>query len=176
MKQTILLCLGLVFCMQFGFSQTKAERKAAKKAREAKTFDDVKALIDTKAYTFEANWASAQGGQRINLMSNPNFLTVDQNTAEAYLPYFGVAQIASYGGDGGIKFEGPTADYTVSYNEKKRIVTVKFNTSHEQEGLNATLRVFSPESATLFINSTNRNSISYDGTIKPKVEKNRDTD
>ncbi|CDF78892.1 conserved hypothetical protein (DUF4251) [Formosa agariphila KMM 3901] len=166
MKKHIILLVVLVFGMQLTFSQTKAEKKAAKKEKAEQNYTAIKKLIDTKQYTFEGSWATSQGGRRINLIGNTNFLNVDKDSTDAYLPYFGVAHIASYGGDGGIKFDGPYEDYKLSFNDKKQVVTVSYSTSHKSEKIDVTLRVFSPETASLVIYSSNRNSISYDGSIK----------
>ncbi|MGJ5643263.1 DUF4251 domain-containing protein [Formosa sp. S-31] len=165
MKTYSLLLFSLLCCVQLCFSQTKAERKEAKKAQEAEAFKNVKTLVESGSYMFEADWAFAQGGARINLIGNPNFLIVDQGHTKGDLPYFGVAQIVNYGGDGGINFDGPAENYTISYNKKKNWVLVKFSTSDKLEGINVILKVLGPESATVSINSNTRNSITYDGKV-----------
>lgn len=164
-KQLITFCLILISGMMF--SQTKAEKKAAKKEREMQKFNILKSLIDSKTYTFEATWALTQGGGRINLMTNPNFMTINNDDAKAELPYFGVVQImTNYGGDGGIMFEDPLTDYKVTYNEKKRNILVTFKANNKTESFDVTLRASGTENASVNINSTNRNSITYQGNLK----------
>lgn len=165
MKNYSLLFFSFICCIHLSFAQTKAERKAAKKAQEVQAFEAVKTLVESGSYMFEADWAFAQGGARINLIGNPNFLIVDQGHTKGDLPYFGVAQIVNYGGDGGVVFDGPVEDYNLSYNEKKKYALVKFSTSNKLEGITVILKIFSPESATVSINSNTRNSISYDGKV-----------
>ncbi|QDO94703.1 DUF4251 domain-containing protein [Formosa sediminum] len=167
MKTYIIACFVLMFSINLGFSQTKAERKALKQEKKEQEYSAVKTLLETSKFTFEADWATTQGGRRISLIGNPNYLKVNDSITEADMPYFGVAHIASYGGDGGINFEGPYKEYSLKYNDKKHTGTIKFDISNDSENFNITLTMYGPDSATLFVNSSNRNSITFDGILKP---------
>ncbi|MHA7944464.1 DUF4251 domain-containing protein [Formosa sp. 3Alg 14/1] len=171
MKKHIFLIIALVFGIQFTFSQTKAERKAAKLEQQEHEYAEVKSLIEDKHFTFEGEWATTQKGRRISLIGNPNYLVVDSTQTKAELPYFGIVQIANYGGDGGISFDNTYSDYKVNYNDKKRRATIEYATSNKNEKITVTLQVYSLESASLTIYSSNRNSISYDGILKPIATK-----
>ncbi|WP_066217854.1 DUF4251 domain-containing protein [Formosa haliotis] len=174
MKKYIVVLFVICFGIHFSVAQTRSERKAAKKEKEAQEFANMKTLIDTKQYTFEGDWATTQSGKRITLIGNPNYLNIDKTKAKAELPFFGVAQSIPYGGDGGIKFDGELKNYEVSYNDKKRIVIVNFSATNGTETFDCTLRIYGPETTTLNINSTNRNTINYDGRIKPLPVKKED--
>ncbi|MDW5289611.1 DUF4251 domain-containing protein [Formosa sp. PL04] len=165
MKKYIILIVVLVFGMQLTFSQTKSEKKAEKKEKQEQDYAAMKTLIETEQFTFEGNWATTQSGRRINLIGNPNFLVLDKTTAKGDLPYFGVVQMTSYGGGGGIKFDGSIKDYKLNFNDKKRVATITYSINNNSENFTVTIRVFSLESASVVVFSSYRNSITYNGSI-----------
>jgi hypothetical protein len=57
--------------------------------------------------------ATPTGGKTIQITSEYT-LEAREGIYEAYLPYFGRAYSASYGGDGGIEFKGDNDQYTIS--------------------------------------------------------------
>ena len=121
-----------VFCIQSSFAQaTKAEKKAEKIA-------ELKRLITSKSYVFQARMAMPMAsnasvqvsgalmpnmGNVINDSSVPLTSSYDlklsNDTLTAYLPYFGVAYSAPAPGttEGGVKFTSTKFDYKVT--EKK---------------------------------------------------------
>ncbi|MFB9052382.1 DUF4251 domain-containing protein [Formosa undariae] len=171
MKKHIFLVIALVFGMQLTFSQTKAEKKAAKLEKQELEYAEVKTLVEKKHFIFEGEWATTQKGRRISLIGNPNYLVIDSTQTKAELPYFGIVQIANYGGDGGISFDNTYSEYDLSYNDKKRSATIKYDTSNKNEKLSVTLQIYGTQSASLTLYSSNRNSITYQGNIKPIAEK-----
>jgi len=170
MKNIFLLIMALVISSNV-FAQTKAEKKAMKAKAEQEELAKTKALIDSGTFTFVADWANSQKGGRINMMSNPNFLKIENETADAYLPYFGVVQTPSMSGQGGIEFSGDVTDYTVEFNDKKQKTLIRFNAKNGSESFTINLTVFKNGNASLIVSSSGRNSISYDGKIKETENK-----
>ncbi|MCP4310912.1 MAG: DUF4251 domain-containing protein [Bacteroidetes bacterium] len=85
----------------------------------------------------------------------------------AHLPYFGRAYQASYGGDGGIEFEGKSENFNITLNEKKRTIKIQFQIRGNTDRYDLFLTVGSSGFGTLNINSQNRQPISYTGTVLP---------
>ncbi|MEN8187526.1 MAG: DUF4251 domain-containing protein [Bacteroidota bacterium] len=168
MKKLVLAILFIAFIIPLN-AQTKKELK---NEAEAKEYADMKSLVDSKEYVFEADWASTQKGRRINLISNPNFLRMDQENADIDMPYFGVVQSPSvgFGGEGGIVFKGAVDNYDVQYNDKKQKAVIKFKAKGKSDHFTFTLTVFKNNNATLYVSSNSRNGISYDGKVA-KLEK-----
>ncbi|MDZ7613242.1 MAG: DUF4251 domain-containing protein [Flavobacteriaceae bacterium] len=83
----------------------------------------------------------------------------------ADLPFFGVVQVPSTDGKGGIYFEEENPEIKTTYNDKKQRVELKFNGKNRIESLSCTLTVFKNKNARLQIFSSNRNAITYDGRI-----------
>lgn len=143
---------------------------AQKKSKEEKQqlYEQAVKLIENGEYEFIAEWAYTQKGRQVNLMSNPNFLRVVEQEATAELPYFGVitSGSAAYGGDSGIAVKGEMTKYSLLKKDKKLRVIIKFSVRKATELLDFTLTVNGPESTTLVVTSSVRQSIRYVGKLK----------
>jgi len=164
-RNLIFICLIALSTFTLS-AQTKKEKKAAAKE---KGYKNIKTMIDSGIYFFEADWASTQKGRRINLSSNPNHLVIDKDSADIDLPFFGVSQnpTAGLSSDGGITFKGAIKNYNVKYNDKKEKVFITFNASGKTGSFDISLVVTSSGSSYLTVNSMDRNSISFDGKTFP---------
>jgi len=100
------------------------------------------------------------------------FLTADydlrilNDSAFAYLPYFGVAHTASYGGDGGIVFGEPMSNYTITPNKKNNGWDIRFKVKSKENSYDFYINVFNNGSSSFTVNSYNRDVISFIGEIK----------
>jgi len=172
MKKVVLLFVSLLFVSTTLIGQTKAEKKALKAEAAQKEYTKMKTLIESGIYTFVAEWANSQRGGRINMMGNPNYLKMDNENVDAFLPYFGVVQAPSMSGNAGVEFSGPVTNYRVDYNDKKQKVLIRFKAKNSSESFNLTLTVFQNGNASLNLSSSGRNSISYDGKVKETEKTN----
>ncbi len=163
MKKLVLAILFVAFIVPIQ-AQSKKELKMEKEAQE---YAEIKILINSGIYIFESDWATTQKGNRINLISNPNFLKMDHKNAIVDMPYFGISQSpsVSFSGSGGIEFDSVIKDLKVDFNDKKQKVIIKFSAQNKTENFNVTLAVFRSGNANLNIISNSRNSISYDGKV-----------
>lgn len=92
-----ILGIVLVLTGQSLCAQTKKEKKEQKEK-------EVKELIECKRFTIDVNRAIPMGGRSLNLTS-PYSLEMRGDSAISYLPYFGRAYSAPYGGGDGLRFE-----------------------------------------------------------------------
>ncbi len=148
----------------------KADRKAAKKER-------IKQLIESQNFVLEANYVEPQRGASRALTSQYD-LTVTKDTVIAFLPYFGRAYVAPqdlYPTDGGVKFTW--TDYNYVVKQKKNgswEISIRPKTTHinrMDDVQQVILRVGSEGYSSLQISSTNRDQISFDGTIEEIIKK-----
>lgn len=184
MKNNILLAMLFVFSLTMTSAQTKAEKKALKLEKAEAAYSNIKALIESGEYEFEASWAIPLGneisrinfvgnntffGNRINLTGSSNYLKMDGKNADLFLPYFGtVHRTTSYSRPGnGLEFKGEFEDLEVNYIDSKRKIDIEFEVNTNREQLRAHLTVGASGTAYLSINSSNRLSIRYNGKIKP---------
>lgn len=136
---------------------TKKSAKASKTAL-------VRQLITTQRYAFKAQTMFPMSG-RSRVLTSDYDLRVSKDTVISYLPYFGRAYSASLDpSDNGIQFTSVNFDYTVT--EKKKggwdIIIKPKDYSNVQQ---LSLSVSADGYASLQVTSTNRQSISFNGTI-----------
>ena len=164
---TIIIFIGFTLAAQNSYSQSKEEEKQAR-------YEQIKALIESGKFDFQAQFANPQRGARISLAATPNFLKIDGQNATADLPYFGRAFNAGYaGGDGGVVFDNTMENYEVKPNDKKRKVVISFKVKGKHDNYTCTLTISTYENVTLSVISNKRQSISYLGSVKPLEENNR---
>ena len=83
----------------------------------------------------------------------------------SYLPYFGTAYDAPYGGGNGLDFKEPIKEYKAEQVKKNKTrITIK--TDHESDHLTYTLEVFDNGNVSLNVISSRRQSINFNGTLK----------
>jgi len=156
----------------------KAERKAIKAA-------DLKKLLESKRFTFHAQYANPLGGgytslngQLINISPQGNghiYLTseydvrIRPDSVIAFLPYFGRTTFAPSinPNDAGVKFSSVKFGYKVS-NGKKGNTVITITPTDAQYNQKMILDISKTGMATLQMIIVNRNSIAYDGYIDAK--------
>ncbi len=167
MKRFITILLFLSFIVPVS-AQTRAEKKKMKAEKAAEAYAAIKKLVNSAEINFEADWATSNTGRRINLIGNTNYLKIDHTEGDIYLPFFGTAHSSSVGfnGNGGIEFKGEIENYSTKFNDKKKLVVIKFRTKEKSESFDFTLTLYSNKNANLTVSSNSRSNISYSGKIE----------
>ncbi len=129
--------------------------------------------IPTAAFSEVANsglLAPGNTASSIDLIGNSNSFKMDGDTITAYLPYFGERQFGgNYGSnEGGIKFDDKPMSQEISYNSKKRRIEMRFKIKQERDNeiYNIIVYIFPNHSTQIYVNSSERTPISYNGKIK----------
>jgi hypothetical protein len=159
---TIFTCGSTVVFAQ----STKQEKQAAKKAA-------VKKMVDSGFYVFKANYALPLRGTQKNLTPDYYDLIVTKDTITAYLPYYGRAYTAPndiYTNEGGIKFKSGNFSYVTKQNKNGSwLISIKpkdSNMANWRSVQQMTLNISTSGYASLQVVSSNRDMISFDGTIE----------
>jgi hypothetical protein len=132
---------------------------------------DTKAMVEAKNYIFKAQFADPQNGRNQSLTSEYD-LTVKPGTVIAYLPYFGRTYVAPANpSEGGIKFTSTDFEYTLGKRKKHSWeIAIKPRDAADVRELNLT--IFDNGTASLRVNSMNRQSITFRGYVtEGKTEK-----
>ncbi|TDQ25559.1 DUF4251 domain-containing protein [Tenacibaculum caenipelagi] len=181
-KYSILICMVFIL---FSCASSKNTTQAE--------IDNLKTLIQSKTFEIESEWAEPQvtyamtqianagmlptgsNAGNISLIGNSNFFRMKGDTVAAYLPYFGERQAGgSYGGrDSGIEFEGVPKDLVIS-EDKENSYKINFKIKDKNtttENYNVVVRVYPSLSSTIYVNSTQKRSISYRGRVIASTEK-----
>ena len=154
-----LLLFVMIFISGDIFSQD--DKKENEKAAQ------LKAMIDSQTFTFEAQTASPMRGGLKYL--DPGYtLKVRPDTLRSDLPYFGRAYQADYGSsDGGLK--ATSLKFDISVKElKKGGWDITMKTKDLSDQLQFILTIFEDGTASLNVNSSNRQPISFRGFIVMK--------
>ena len=145
-------------------STAGADGKASKNEKKDAQFEQISALIEGGEFTYTVQSANPMGGKTIQITSSYT-LEAKDGIYKAYLPYFGRTHSASYGGNGGVEFEGEPTDLKVSKNGDKRTVTISFNMKNKDESYGCSLVTGGGGNGTLTITSSKRSTISYYGVV-----------
>jgi hypothetical protein len=170
MKPFLMTCLALSLLLTACgvSSSTGDERKSARQENKAAEFEQVASLIESGEYHYSVRSATPTGGKTIQITSDYQ-LAAKEGIYNAYLPFFGRAYTAPYGGGGGIEFKGEPENLKVERNDSKYSITVSFEIEGENDRYNVHLEVSSGGYGTMVINSRNRASISYYGKITART-------
>jgi hypothetical protein len=146
-----------------GFSQEKS-KKELKQAQKIEKQKQIETLINSKQFVFTARNASPQGHKMIDLTTNPNYIEFLPDFIKSQMPFFGRAfSGVGYGSDAGLNFEGKPEEFTIE--KKEKYYQIKAIVKGNNDSYRLSLSVYFEGGATLYINSNNRSSISYSGTI-----------
>lgn len=143
------------------FTSCKTTEKLSKEEVIARTTEKV----ENRNYTFMAERALPMGGKSININYNYS-LKVSNDTITAYLPYFGRAYTAPLSSeDNGIKFTSTDFEYSTS-DKKKGMWNVQIKTNDNQKRFQLSLSISENGDATLNVQDTHKQSITFYGQIE----------
>ena len=145
-------------------AQHNPSRKAKKDAKKALILKETTLLINSKNWQFNASEMLPLSGQSQHL-NTPYYVTITDTLTDVYLPYFGRAYTAPYAGnESPMTFEAVIDAYQLT-SKKDDSWMVKFKTRNNTDILTFTFTVYTNGSATLYVNSVNRQPITYNGNI-----------
>lgn len=165
MKNLMIICI-LILSVSIVNAQEKKSRKQIKAEKEAKLIEQTHILIDQGMWEFDATRMLPARGKSKILTSDYSVIYA-KNKVDSYLPYFGRAYSVDYGStDSPLTFKSPVKDYTVKPGKKGGYI-IKFSAKNKSDKIDFILNISSNGSASLSVNSTNRETISFSGEIKP---------
>ena len=139
------------------FSQTPEEVQ--------RTAQIVRERLDNRTYTIDVDYMIPLRGkpQIVNSFS----ITVDGDVLDSHLPYFGVAQNASYGGGNALSFKERISGYSdTGFVGDKRSILMQVKT--QEDIFVYSITVFDNGSADINVNCHNRDDISYRGNLRTR--------
>lgn len=159
------MVLGVLFMFAIS-SLTAQSKKAERLAKKEVAYQEIKQLVESGNFTFNALWLITQGGWRVDTDQITSTLEFNNETITSDLPFFGVVQFGlGYSGDGGINFKGTPTNYKIDYQDAKRRIKLSFTMKNKNEVFDVFATIYGSGSTTVQINSINRNSIDYRGFI-----------
>jgi hypothetical protein len=138
---------------------------SASKKFEKLTSNDIKSMIDSSRFVFEADRVNPLRG-RTRYLTSTYDVTVKKDSVESFLPYFGRAYQAPMDpSKGGIQFTSTDFSYnTEAKGDNGWDVVIKPEDYNEVQEMR--FSIFNNGSASLNVMSTHRDPISFTGHIE----------
>lgn len=159
--------IGIFVCVLFlsagegSFLQAQAKQeKSEQKEKELKEW------IANRQFAVSVDRALPMGGRSIPLTTLYS-LELRGDSVRSYLPYFGRAYVAPYGGGNSMDFDAPVTDYDCAYTQKGAAV-VRFKAKTNEDNFTFRLQIYPNGSATIQVTPVNRQSITYYGEVVPQ--------
>lgn len=167
-KISVLIILAFLSINVVNAQSTRKEKKAAHVA-------EIKRMVEAQNYVFKANYVNPMRGIGRALTSDYD-LVVTKDTVISFLPYFGRAytSVPYNPTDGGIKFTATNFTYDSKTGKNGGwTITIKptgkdKNISNWRDVQTMTLGVSPDGYASLQVISSNRDAISFNGTIEKR--------
>jgi hypothetical protein len=174
MKAMKNIFVSLILIIAFTFSSYAQEnirnRRESRSERKQNKKEEVKNLLEEKTFVFKPTHAIPMGGGNIYLNHSYD-AQLKGDTLTSYLPFFGVAYHAEYGArQSALSFTQPVENLDLKTTKKGYQVSV--DVRNKMDHLTYTFFVSDQGFATLNVNSTNRQSISFYGSIEAARNEN----
>lgn len=156
--KTLLICS--TFILLFFMSSCSSSKTTADTIRE------ITQKVESKDFTVSVNSANPFRMKHVMLTSEYD-LRIKNDSAFAFLPYYGVAHIAPYNSsEGGIKFAEPMTDYSIVSNKKSTGWGIRFKVKSKEYDYEIYMNIFNNGSTMFSVSSYQRDMISFNGEIK----------
>jgi len=167
-----ILILGLLILATVSISAQETETKSKKELKaekKAQQIEEIKSIVDSKTFVFNARNANPMKGRSINLTSEYD-VKITKDSIFSYLPYYGVAYTAGYGGtESPMIFNNSFEKYEME--KTKQGYLIKVSTKNSNDRLEFSFNISETGSTNLNVTSINRQSISYYGNVEKVKEK-----
>jgi hypothetical protein len=164
MKNLTVILLLLIPLVAIKAQETQKSREEIRAEKKLQKRGEIKNLVDNKTFVFNAEHAMPMGGSTINLNYHFN-AKVDNDTVVSYLPFYGVAYTAEYGSrNSPFDFAKPMENY--KSEKDKKGYRISFDVKNKSDYLKYNFLISESGYATLHVTSTNRQFISFRGTVE----------
>ena len=159
----------LLFSVQAQHNEKKS-KKELKAEKKAQYIAEIKAIIESKNFVFDASTANPMSGRTVNLTSDYD-MTIKNDSVFSYMPYYGVAYsgAALGGSESPMTFNKPIEEYTSEATKNGYLV--KFKVKNTNDVIDCTFHISETGSTSLSVSSINRQSINYSGDLVKIEEK-----
>jgi hypothetical protein len=160
----LLLAILLSFVTIHSYSQNQGLTKKEKKEIE---YQKTKKMVERGFFIFYAEWLVTHDYTRVLVRGDGLLFENDKVTAD--LPFVGESQASEIGEAVRIEFVSHETPFDIRYNDKKRKILMKFDTTYHSEIFSLTTQIMGSGKTQVRITSSGKKSISYEGYIKPSI-------
>ncbi|MGQ1946776.1 DUF4251 domain-containing protein [Geofilum sp. OHC36d9] len=164
MKRILFVFLCLIMALPVVYAQNgRSERRSQRQERRMEIATKVDSLVTGRMFTFIAREAIPASMPMVHLTSEYD-LKVHGDSVSVFLPYYGRAYTAEYmSREGGIKVKGLVEDYYLATEPGQ--YRIDFDIKTESDTYQFRLSVWKSGYASLYVNSYNRQFISFSGIL-----------
>lgn len=166
MEKIIISLIMLITIPAISFAQDKEikNRKKIRAERLEEKIEETRSLVENQEFLFTPTHAIPMGGGSIQLDFSFD-VELKNDTVTSYLPFYGVAYHVDYGGrNSAFDFILPVEN--IQIKKVKNGYQIIFDVVNRQDHISFIFNISEPGYATLNIISTNRQVMSYYGSIK----------
>lgn len=135
----------------------------SRQEKKEQTERAVRKAIDSNHYKIDVNRVFPMTGNSKSLTSNYS-VEIRNDSVFSYLPYFGVAYSAPYGGGKGLIFNTPLSEYKAEYHKKGK-VKIDFKVRNDEDSYTYSMTIYPNGSTSIQVRSVNKQSISFQGDM-----------
>ena len=172
MKKLVFIIFLIIpfLTLQAQDSQQKNKRES-KKEKQAKRQEEIKQMLKDRDFVYHPTLANPLSGSTVQLDYSFS-ARIQGDTINSYMPYYGRAYHVEYASrKGPFDYILPIKNY--NFKKTKNGYEVSFEVKNGMDNIKYTFNVSETGYANLTVISTNRQSISYYGTVeKPKKKEN----
>lgn len=127
---------------------------------------EINRKVESKDFTIAVNYANPLRMKPVYLTSEYD-LRIKNDSAFAYLPYYGVAYTAPYNStEGGIKFAEPMSEYKIIPHKKADGWDIRFRVKSKLTVYDFSLTIFNNGSSSISVSSYEKDRINFIGEVK----------
>jgi hypothetical protein len=170
MKNIIFTLLFIFTYSLFASAQQQQKtRKELRAERQEQRMEEVRTVLEEKKFIFRPTHAMPLGGGSI-FLSHSFDVEVKDDTLISYLPFYGVAYRTEYGArKSAFDFTQPLENFEIETTSQGYQVNLEVR--NKMDYLSYNFHISELGYATLNVTSTNRQAISYYGSIEAPEEK-----
>ena len=130
------------------------------------TIKEINRKVESKDFTIAVNYANPLRMKPVYLTSEYD-VRIKNDSAFAYLPYYGVAYTAPYNStEGGIKFAEPMSEYKIIPHKKADGWDIRFRVKSKLTVYDFSLTIFNNGSSSISVSSYEKDRINFIGEVK----------
>ena len=127
---------------------------------------EINRKVESKDFTIAVNYANPLRMKPVYLTSEYD-VRIKNDSAFAYLPYYGVAYTAPYNStEGGIKFAEPMSEYKIIPHKKADGWDIRFRVKSKLTVYDFSLTIFNNGSSSISVSSYEKDRINFIGEVK----------
>jgi len=145
-------------------SQRKKEEKNAKIASQYKLTDS---LLRGKKFVLEAHFLKYSNGNRVNVVSTLNFISIDSLSAVIQV---GSMQRIGYNGVGGVTVQGRISNWKLEKNDKQKNFYLTLSIQGNVDIYDVSISIDYAGYASATLNGINTGRLTFEGNVVSKEE------